>query len=109
MTFAIASTSPFVSGTLPWPSATSTPSIGDDEHVGRRELLVAGVEVFVGVDVVGDFDRARKVGQLHAALDRIGGADDGLRRCTDGDGDRERDDREHETQMSLLRERDRQC
>ena len=50
--------------------------VGDDEHVGGGELLGAGVEVLVGVDVVGNFDRARKVAQLHAALDRIGGADD---------------------------------
>ena len=64
VTFLIASTSPFVSAGLPWPSATSTPSLGDDEHVGRRELLGAGVEILVGVDVVGDLDRARKIAQL---------------------------------------------
>ena len=43
-----------------------------------------GVEIFVGVDVVGDFDRAREVGFLQAALDRIGGADDGLRQHAGG-------------------------
>ena len=91
VTFLIASTSPFVSAALPWPSATSTPRVGDDEHVGGREFLGPGVEIFVGVDVVGDLDRARKVGQLHAALDRIGGADDRRLRVGGRRGDRESD------------------
>jgi hypothetical protein len=83
--------------------------IGDDEHVGGREFLVAGVEVLVGVDVVRHFDRARKVGELQPALDGVGGANDGLRRCTDGGDDDKCNDRGHETHVGLLREPDHQC
>ena len=66
---------------------------GDDEHVGRGELLGAGVEILVGVDVVGDFDRARKVAFLQAAGDRIGGAHNRLRKGGAGgeDGENETD------------------
>ena len=53
--------------------------VGDDEHAGGGEFLVAGVEVLVGIDVVRDLDRAREVLELEAALDGVGGPDD-LRR-----------------------------
>jgi hypothetical protein len=67
--------------------------VGDHEHVGGRELLGSGVEVFVGVDVVGDLHRAREVGELHAALDRIRGADDRrLRACRRRTCENDKDD-----------------
>jgi len=50
------------------------PVVSHHEHVGGGELLVSGVKVFVGVDVVGDFDRAGEVAVLEAALYRVGGA-----------------------------------
>ena len=51
----------------------------DDEHVGGGEFLVPRVKVLVGVDVLGDFDRARKVAEFESSLDRVGGADHRLR------------------------------
>jgi hypothetical protein len=79
----IASTSPLVSR-APLTVGDQHAVSGDDEHVGGGELFWAGVKVFVGVDVLGDADRAGEVGQLQAARDRIGGADDRLLRDDDG-------------------------
>ena len=68
----------------PFGFANAALAVGDEhaaarhhEHVGCRELLGAGVEILVGIDVIGDLDRAREIRLLQSAFRRIGGADDG--------------------------------
>ena len=73
VTFAISSSIFFVARRLPWPSAISTPSL---PTTNRLTVVKPGLpDLFVAVDVVGELDGAREIGELEAALVGIGGAD----------------------------------